>query len=95
VQKLVSGNLRSHVEVIWVVSWIQNWKELVSNCYVSVMGCNRLTKFSTMKVGPPKHVKPKAKPKHLSSEVKVTACRMTMTLAGLETKKRVEKLCDC
>jgi len=34
-------DLGSHVEVTRVVTGIWNRLELVSNCFVSVMGCNR------------------------------------------------------
>ena len=53
-----------------------------------------LSKFSTMKVGPLKHVKPMTELKSLGLEAKVTAHRVMSRLAGLEVKKRLEKLCE-
>ena len=51
-----------------------------------------LRKFSIMKVGPPKHAKPTTETKCLGSGAKVTACRMMSRTAGLEVKKRLERL---
>ena len=43
-----------------------------------------LMKFSTMKVGPPKHVKPETETKCLlSSGARMTACRMVSRPAGV------------
>jgi len=53
-----------------------------------------LTRFSTMKVGPPKNTKPITKTKHLALAVRVTTHRMMSRLAGLRGKKRLERLCE-
>jgi len=50
-----------------------------------------LNKFSTMKVGLPKHTKPMTELKGLSSEAKVITCRVTSRLAGVEVKRRLKK----
>jgi len=51
-----------------------------------------LRNFSTMKVGPPRHVKHAAEPRQASLGAKVTSCRMTSRPAGLEAKRRLHKL---
>ena len=51
-----------------------------------------LTKFSTMKVGPQKHIKPVTEPKCLCLGARVTAHRVTSRPVGLEVKKRLKKL---
>jgi len=51
-----------------------------------------LKNFSTMKVGPPRHAKPAAKPRQASLGAKVTCCRTTSRLAGLEAKRWLHKL---
>ena len=45
-----------------------------------------LRHFSTMKVGPLRHAKPTAKLRRASPGAKVTGCRTTSRLAGLEAK---------
>jgi len=44
-----------------------------------------LMRFSTMKVGPPKHARPITETKHLILGVRVTACRM---MSRLDLKQR-------
>ena len=51
-----------------------------------------LKKFSTMKVEPPKHIKPAAKLRHASSGAKLTSHRTTSRVAGLEAKKKLNRL---
>ena len=57
-----------------------------------------LRSFSTMKVGPPRHIKPMAKLKQAaklkraSPGAKMTSRRMTSRPAGLEAKRRLHKL---
>ena len=51
-----------------------------------------LTKFSTMKVGPPKHVKPTMELKCLSLGASVTSYRVKSRPAGLKVKKALKKL---
>src|SRR5882724_4552687 len=57
-----------------------------------------LRSFSTMKVGPPRHVKPTAEPKRAaelkraSLGAKMTSRRTTSRLAGLEAKRRLHRL---
>ena len=51
-----------------------------------------LKKFSTMKVRPPKHIKPMAELGHASLGEKLTSHRMTSRLAGLAAKKRLHRL---
>jgi len=51
-----------------------------------------LMKFRTMKVGPPKHIKPATELKLLGLGVRVTSCGMMSRLEGQEVKKRLKKL---
>jgi len=51
-----------------------------------------LRNFSTMKVGPPRHAKPAAKPRQASQGAKVTSHRTTSRPASLEAKRWLHKL---
>ena len=51
-----------------------------------------LRNFSTMKVGPPRHIKHVAKLRQSSPGAKMTSCRTTSRPAGLEAKRWLHKL---
>ena len=58
----------------------------------NVSGKECLRNFSTMKVGPPRHVKHVAKLRLAILGAKVTGCRTTSRPAGLEAKRWLHKL---
>ena len=58
----------------------------------NMSGREWLKKFNTIKVRLPWHLKPVVEKRHPSSGAKLTGCRMTSGLAGLEAKKQLNKL---